>query len=315
MNEIVLAADLGGTNLRIAAVNREGRILHCSRSDTPSTGGANEIVRSILNAVKDCREAGGSDGPIRTVSLALAATVNSADGIVFRSPNLPALNGLHLAETLSKEIGLRVILENDANAAAMGENWLGASKDIDSSICVTIGTGIGGGIILGGGIYRGVDGTAGEIGHICVEPAGEPCGCGSWGCVEQYASATAIVRMTRELENQYPQSLLLNKPGLTSLEVYEAGKSGDRLALEAFRLMGFYLGIGLAGLVNVLNPEMIVIGGGASAGWDLFIDHVREQIQKRAFREPADRATLVRARLGDDAGIMGAARLAFLAET
>jgi glucokinase len=156
-----------------------------------------------------------------------------------------------------------------------------------------------------------VDGTAGEIGHICVEPLGEPCGCGSRGCVEQYSSATAIVRLTRELENLYPKSVLLNKSRLTSLDVFDAGKQGDELALEIFRKMGFYLGIALADLVNVLNPEIIVIGGGASAGWDLFIGHVQDQITKRAFDEPAKRAKLVRAQLGDDAGILGAAKLAF----
>ena len=164
---------------------------------------------------------------------------------------------------------------------------------------------------INGAVLRGIDGTAAEIGHICVEPFGAPCGCGSRGCVEQYSSATAIVRLKKELEPQYPSSALVNKPKLTSADVYEAGVAGDELALEVFRQMGFYLGIALADLVNVLNPEVIVIGGGAAAGWDLFIHHVEDQIKARAFREPAERVKLVRAMLGDDAGILGAARLAF----
>ena len=160
-------------------------------------------------------------------------------------------------------------------------------------------------------ILRGVDGTAGEIGHICVEPFGVPCGCGSRGCVEQYSSATAIVRLVHELRNQYPKSILPKNSRLTSSDVYEAGMQNDELALEIFRQMGFYLGMALADLINILNPEVIVIGGGASAGWELFIDHVQEQISQRAFREPAESVKIVRACLNDDAGILGAARLGF----
>lgn len=311
MKEIVLAADLGGTNLRMAAVDREGKILHRTKHDTPKSERADEIISAITEASKECLKAVEKKGWIKAFGAAVPATLNVPDGIILKAPNLPALDSFRFSATVADELNLPVFLENDANAAAIGENWLGAAKGFQNSICVTLGTGVGGGIILNGKVLRGVDGTAGEIGHICVEPLGEPCGCGSRGCVEQYSSATAVVRLTRELENQYPKSDLLNKSRLTSLDVFEAGKSGDELALEVFRKMGFYLGIALADLVNVLNPEIIVIGGGASAGWDLFIGHVQDQINKRAFEEPAKRAKLVRAQLGDDAGILGAAKLAF----
>jgi glucokinase len=221
------------------------------------------------------------------------------------------LDGFALAPAVAEKLGVPAVLENDANAAAIGENWIGASRGIRNSICVTLGTGVGGGIILNGSTLRGPDWSAGEIGHICVEPLGPPCGCGSNGCVEQYSSATAIVRMAREIRESYPASELHGKSGLSAFDVYEAGKSGDELAAEVFRLMGQYLGIALAGLINVLNPEVIVIGGGVAAGWDLFIGHVRDEIEKRAYCEPAKRAKLVRALLGDDAGILGAARVAF----
>ena len=311
MKEIVLAADLGGTNLRMAAVDREGKILHRTKHNTPQSNRADEIVSAIAEAAQECLSAVKKKGWIKAFGAALPATLNAPAGIILKAPNLPALDGFRFSATVSDELNLPVVLENDANAAAIGENWLGASKGFSNSICVTLGTGVGGGIILNCNILRGVDGPAGEIGHICVEPIGEPCGCGSRGCVEQYSSATAIVRLTRELENHYPKSILQNKTRLTSLDVYEAGKTGDELALEVFRKMGFYLGIALADLVNVLNPEIIVIGGGASAGWDLFINHVQDQIRKRAFDEPAARAKIVRAELGDDAGILGAAKLAF----
>lgn len=310
MTDIVLATDLGGTNLRMAAVNRKGEVLYRTKYSTPKSERADEIVNAIVLAADECSKAVVDKGKIKAIGAAMPATVSSAEGIILKAPNLPALDGFRLSATISNELNLPVILENDANSAAIGENWMGASKNYNDSICVTLGTGVGGGIIINGQILRGIDGTAGEIGHICVEPFGAPCGCGSRGCVEQYSSATAVVRLTRELENQYPKSLLQNKIKLTSLDVYEAGKKGDELALEVFRQMGFYLGIALADLVNVLNPEVIVIGGGASQGWELFVNHVQEQIRKRSFREPAERVKLVRAQLDDDAGILGAAKLA-----
>ena len=311
MNEFVLATDLGGTNLRVAAVDRDGKILYRTKYDTPKSERADEILLAISQAARRCEKAVEGKGEIIAVGAALPATLNVADGIILKAPNLPALDGIRFSAAVSGELNLPVIMENDANSAAIGEHWLGASKGFDNSICVTLGTGVGGGIILSGAILRGVDGTAGEIGHICVEPFGAPCGCGSRGCVEQYSSATAVVRLVRDLENQYPQSFLRPKTRCTSLDVYEAGKAGDELALEVFRQMGFYLGVALADLINILNPEVIVIGGGAAAGWDLFINHVRDQIRVRSFKEPAERAGLVRAKLGDDAGILGAARLAF----
>lgn len=311
MKEIVLAADLGGTNLRMAAVDREGRILYRTRHDTPKTERADEIVSAITEAADECLKAVRKEGWIKAFGAAAPATLNARDGVILKAPNLPALDGFRFSATVADELNLPVVLENDANAAAIGENWLGAGRGVENSICVTLGTGVGGGIILDGRILRGVDGTAGEIGHICVEPLGAPCGCGSRGCVEQYSSASAIVRLTRELENQYPKTVLKNKTRLTARDVFEAGAAGDELALEVFRKVGFYLGIALADLINILNPEVIVIGGGAAAGWDLFIDHARDQISQRAFERPAQRARLVRAELGDDAGILGAAKLAF----
>lgn len=307
MNKIVLATDLGGTNLRMAAVNQAGKILYRTKHETPKSERADEIVNAIISAARECEEKTKKIGKVESIGAAVPATINASEGVIMKAPNLPALDGFRLSAIVSGELNMPIILENDANAAAIGENWLGASKKFQNSICVTLGTGVGGGIIIDGKILHGVDGTAGEIGHICVEPLGAPCGCGSRGCIEQYSSATAVVRLTRELENQYPKSILQNKTRLTSLDVYDAGKQGDDLALEVFRQMGFYLGIALGGLINVLNPEVIVIGGGAAAGWDLFIGHLEDQIHKRSFREPAERAKLVRAELGDDAGILGVA--------
>ena len=301
----VLAADVGGTNLRIAAVDSDGTILHLSGVATPRSGAAAEIVGAILSGARDCIVVSG--GRPLAFGLALPALVNSPAGCVLSSPNLPQLDGLALVKEVEDGLDLATVIENDATAAAVGEHWLGSSKAVENSIFVTLGTGVGGGLILNGQPYRGIDGTAGEIGHICVEPDGLPCGCGSRGCVEQYASATAIARIATEIAS----STGTPKNYGTAKAVFDAASMGDPQAIEAFGSMGRYLGVALADLVNVLNPEMIAIGGGATGGWDFFIEDVRSEIRARAFRHPAERVVVVRASLGESAGILGAARVAF----
>jgi glucokinase len=310
MKEIVIAADLGGTNLRAAAIDRDGAVLFRTKRETPRGERPEEIVRAIVESAVECQKK-CSDFQVKAICAAVPATVSAERGLIFRAPNLPALDNFQMAAALENELGIKSMLENDANAAAVGENWLGASKGFASSIFVTLGTGVGGGIIIDGKILRGTDGTAGEIGHICVEPFGALCGCGSHGCLEQYASATAIVRLAKELASSYPESSLKQHLQFTAHDVYQAGIKGDKLALEVFRQTGFYLGVALSGLVNVLNPETIIIGGGVSAGWSLFLPHTRNTICRKTYREPARRAQITIATLGDDAGIIGGARLAF----
>lgn len=310
MKEIVLAADLGGTNLRMAAVGRDGAILDRSKIATPRDETADKLFEALVEIAKDCLEKRKEDKLV-AIAIAVPATVDVSGGIMLNAPNLPELNGFGIVSSLEKELNTRAFLENDANAAAIGESWLGASKDFDNSIMVTLGTGVGGGIIIDGKILRGPDGTAGEIGHINVEPRGHQCGCGSYGCLEQYASATAVVRMAREMAATAADSKLAGKEPLTSKCVYQLGVEGDAGAKEVFTRQGFYLGLALSGLINSLNPEVIVIGGGAAAGWDLFMPEVREQIEKRTYLTPAERVKLIRSELGDDAGIIGAAHLGF----
>jgi len=312
--EFVFAADLGGTHLRVATVDRNGAI-HCRQvQPTPQAEKPNGIVHALINAVrKSEREIGELGGTLTAISIAVPGTVNVAEGVVIKAPNVPCLDGFRLGAALESELEWPVTLENDANAAAVGEMWRGAGQGHRSLICVTLGTGVGGGIILDGKLWRGADGSAAEIGHMGVDPfAGVPCACGSRGCLEVYASATAIVRMTREARPRYPNSLLHDTEDLTSEKVYQAGKEGDELAIEVFRRMGVYLGIGLASLINILDPEIVIIGGGLSNGWELFERHMHQQILERAFSVPARHVKIVRAQCGDDAGLLGAARLAFV---
>ncbi len=312
--QVVFVADLGGTHLRVACVDRNGKVYDRRMQATPQAEKPNEIVRVLIRAARQCEVQMTELGAvISAISIAVPGTVNVAEGVVVKAPNVPSLDCFRLAAALESELQLPVTLENDANAAAIGEMWRGAGRGYRTLICVTLGTGVGGGIILDGKLWRGVDGSAAEIGHIGVDPfAGVPCPCGSRGCLEVYASATAIVRMTREAGPRYPNSALHNAEDLTSEKIYQAGKEGDELAIEVFRQMGVYLGIGLASLINVLDPEIVVIGGGLANGWELFAKHMQQQIMQRAFPTPARRVKIVRAQCGDDAGLLGAARLAFV---
>jgi glucokinase len=306
--KLIFAADLGGTHLRAATVDGNGSIQFRFKQHTPQINDANAIVDAIVAAVHEAEKQGEN---IAAVSLVVPGTVKVEEGTVVTAPNLPCLDGFRLGAALTEQLHLPAILENDANAAAVGEMWRGAAVGCKTIICVTLGTGVGGGIILDGKLWRGMDGAAAEIGHMCVDPfGGVACTCGSRGCLEVFASATAIVRMTREASPRYPDSVLQGKDDRTAEMIFEAGQQGDELALEIFRRMGVYLGIGLANLINILNPEMIVIGGGVVNGWDLFAKHMHQQVEERAFPLLAARVKIERAKCGDDAGLLGAARLA-----
>ncbi len=303
----VLACDLGGTNLRMSVVNSEGEILCRVKTETPQKS-LDELIKKINSLIQECQNSVES---VEALSIAVPAALDAEKGVIFKAPNLPFLDGLQITKILEDSVRMPCFVENDANAAAVGEHAFGAAKSKRSFIMVTLGTGVGGGIIIENKLWRGYDGTAGEIGHICVEPNGVYCGCGSRGCLEQYASASAVVRITKEMRREHPKSLLHSKLYLSSEDVFNAAIRKDKLALKVFEKMGFYLGVGLASLINVLNPEAIVIGGGGSNAWDLFIPHTTTQIRKRAYEAPAKRAELLKASLGDDAGILGAAKLAF----
>ena len=309
MSELTIAADLGGTHLRAAVVSGSGKIIQRIKEKTPQSDNADDIVQSIISSAKDLIE-NNNQREIKSLSVVVPGTVHVETGTVVKAPNLPCLDRFRLVAALEGELKLPVVIENDANDAAVGEMWQGAEQGMKTIVCVTLGTGVGGGLILNEQLWRGIDGSAGELGHTGVDTFGPPCGCGSRGCLEVFASATAIVRMTRELYARYPHSPLNDVKDLTAEKVYVCGEDGDELAIEVFRRVGFYLGVGLASVINVINPEIIVIGGGVANGWNLFIQHLREQIQTRAFPEPAGRVKITKAACGDDAGLLGATYLA-----
>lgn len=281
----------------MAAVDDAGNVLRLVRRSTPHGVTPQQLTDQFAEMADECRAAASRE--FGAIGIGVPANVTSS-GILHHLPNLPTLEGADLGSLVSRRLGIPAVLENDATAAAIGEAWLGASKDIADFILLTLGTGVGGGVFVNGVPLRGPDGGAGKLGHICVEPDGHPCGCGSNGCLEQYASATALVRLASE-------------GGLAvadSHELFARWQAGDAIARSVFDSMARHLGITLGGLVNTFNPEMIVIGGGASAGWDAFVEPLTKEIAYRAFAEPAERVKLVRTALDDDAGILGAAKSA-----
>jgi glucokinase len=309
---LVLAADLGGTHLRVALVDECGRIHTQHKQETPKDTDASGVVRALVKAARGRMKDKNIDASsVSAASIMVPGTISKNNEMVIQVPNLPSLDNIGLKAILEDELKWPVLLENDANAAAVGEMWLGAARGCRSVICITLGTGVGGGIILEGKLLRGADGSAGEIGHTSVDPfAGPRCKCGNTGCLEVFASATAIVRMAREGLANYPKSPL-HSEGLSAERVFNAGQEGDALALEVFKSVGTYLGVGIANLVNLLNPEIIVIGGGVVNGWNLFAKYMQREVAKRAFRSLAVGVRITPAECGDNAGLLGAARLAF----
>ena len=309
---LVCAFDLGGTNLRAAIIDETGKIRARVRHDTPGAAKSpDEIVRALVAAARECESAVSDSGKIQAASVVVPGIVDASNKVVIQVPSLPCLDNFLLRDALARELGWPVVLENDANAAALGEMWLGAGRGHRTIICITLGTGVGGGIIQDGKLWRGADGTAGEVGHTPVDPlGGVKCKCGSVGCLEMFASGTAIVRLVQEGLPRYADSLLRGET-LSAKKVYEAGMKGDALAVDVMARMGTFLGLGIANLVNLLNPEVIVIGGRVASAWELFADHMHKEILARAFSLPARSVRIVPAECGDDAGLLGAARLAF----
>lgn len=311
MGRVVIGVDLGGTNLRTAILSPDGNVLDRHKEATHAADGWEKVVTRLIENIKQQSESAVGRGfDVAAVGVGAPGVIQADKGVVVKSPNFPDWNNLPLKDLLEKKLGIPVFLENDANAAALGEQWRGAGRGITSMILLTLGTGVGGGIILDNKIWHGADGMAGEIGHMTLIPDGRPCTCGNTGCLEMYSSARGIVQSYREAlaktSGRFPDQM----QQISSEQVYEAAGKGNEIALRVMTDMGRMLGIGIASLINIFNPERIVVGGGVKAAWPLFIGATREEIIKRAFEVPAKRTEIVPSELGDDAGMVGAAAVA-----
>ena len=319
-----IGVDLGGTNLRIAAVDESGRVLDKVSLGTEVARGRSAVLDEMCAAIKQTSGKLAGARKLVGIGIGVPGIIDMGSGMLRQSPNLPGWEDYPVREEIEQRLATRVVLENDANVAALGEKWLGAAKDMDDVLMLTLGTGVGGGIVLGERIWHGARGMAGEPGHINVVRDGHPCGCGSHGCLEQYASATAVVRLAREAaaSGKAPALSQSDAEGkLTARAVFELAQKGDRPAQEVYKVAGRALGLALAGLVNLLNLPMYVVGGGVSDAWEAFAPAMLEEMGKRSFvyratapesATPGRKTVIARALLGSDAGLIGAARLPML---
>lgn len=305
MESVCLGVDVGGTNLRCALVTLGGVVLGRESLATDIASGRAPFLARLL-ALLTRLKGGAEVRGMRVVAVGLGVPgLISNDGVLRSSVNLIPLEGLNLAAAVSAGIGLPVVALNDANASAVGELRFGAGRPYASSLMVTLGTGVGAGLILDGRLWTGIDGVAGEFGHITVEPNGLTCNCGNRGCLEQYASATAIAASASR------GGLHAGRGALGAAAVSELALEGNSEAVAIFEQAGAYLGIAAAGVVNLLNLEAIILGGGVAESFELLAVAMRREILARAFAIPGERVRVVKGELGDDAGVLGAAATAF----
>ncbi len=297
-----IGIDLGGTNLRAAAFDESGKLLKKIAGSTPVEAGPEAVIADMARSAEQLRAEYGRDA-LAGIGVGVPGNIEMKSGTVIAWNNVPAFNGYPTRDKLSQQLNTLVILENDANAAAQGEHWMGAGRGVDDLVMLTLGTGIGGGIISGGKILHGHVGMAAELGHMTVVPNGNPCGCGNRGCVEKHASATSIGALARNLGMGAT---------LTAEDVANLAAQGDERARMIYSSAGECLGVALAILINVFNSPLYLLGGGVSAAWDHFAPAMLAEIERRSLTYRLTRSTtrIERATLGGDAGLYGAASLA-----
>jgi glucokinase len=321
MPDFSIGVDLGGTNLRIAAVSRDGQLLEKTTLEANAARGPDSVVKDMCVAIRRVNSQYQREGKFLGAGIGIPGIIDLETGMVRKSANLPGWCDYPVRAEIERQLDARIFLDNDANFAALGEKWMGAGRSVANMAIVTLGTGIGGGIVLNEKIFHGMNGMAGEFGHVPIAANGPPCGCGSHGCAEQYASASAVMRMAREAIATGHAPALAKAASDTELNaatVFELAMRGDEASREIFRKFGKALGFLLAGLLNSLNLEMFVIGGGVSSAWDAFAPAMFEEVRARSLvyaatdpvRGGSGKMTLItRALLGGDAGLYGAARV------
>jgi glucokinase len=335
-----IGVDLGGTNLRIAAVDDSGALLEKVTTGTQVKRGRDAVIDDMVDAIRTLSGKFQHRTNLMGVGIGVPGIIDKRTGMLRESPNLPGWDDYPVRDTIERKLQTPIFLENDANAAALGESWLGAAKGMDDMCMITLGTGVGGGIVIRGRVWHGMTGMAGELGHITIDPGGPRCNCGNHGCLEVFASATAVMRMAREAIATGNADKLKRTASddaeFSARSIFNLALQGDEPARNIFRKVGWALGIAMADLVNLLNFHMYVIGGGVSAAWDAYAPSMFEEVFRRCMvyaatapeeirgpmsgasaslrPMPSGKKTIItRALLGSDAGLYGAARLPMIA--
>ena len=307
-----IGIDVGGTNVKIALVSDKGKIIYSNSIPTRAEMGYEYTINSMKDAVRDLlKETKMKASDIEGMGFGFPGQIDCKKGVVRLAPNIPGWVNVPIASIMEKEFGIPTRVDNDVRTATLGELNYGAGVGCENLVCITVGTGIGSGLVVNGKLVRGANNAAGEIGHIKLNMQGGPlCGCGDRGCLEAYASGPSIVAMAEEYirggkSTKYRE---LANPDITPYIVAVAAKEGDPVARQIFRIMGEYIGMGLTSVVNLLNPEKIIIGGGVADAGDILLDPIRETIAKRAMTIQRE-VEVVPAQLGNTAGVIGASLL------
>ncbi len=305
MKNYAIGIDIGGTNIPASIIDENGTVIHTIDKKTMAEGGPDAVINRIVESITDLLkyfDGNIKDAKIIGVGLGAPGALDHQKGLVIASPNLPKWKNVPLVEKIKQQVKMPIFIDNDANCAAIGEHWIGAASGTRNSILITLGTGVGGGIIINNKIYRGSHGTAGELGHITIIANGNKCACGNFGCLEAYASASATALRGKEL---------LKRSDLTAYDIYKQAEQGDALSRDILIESGTYLGIGIATFANIFDPDMIIIGGGFAGAEKYLIPAAIKEAYKRSFKSIMDNVKITTAKLGNHAGIIGAAKLAF----
>lgn len=288
---MIIGIDLGGTKIAAALASPDGKIITDVNIPTEAQKGKIKVIANLKKAVDSLIK--GQRVRIKAIGIGVPGPILYEKGLVIEPPNLPGWKRVNLKEILEKEFRVPVFVDNDANCAALAEAYFGSGKNVRHFIYITVSTGIGGGIIINGHLYRGVSGAAGEFGHMIIEPHGFTCGCGNVGCFEAMASGTAIKK----------------RAGIDAISVELAARQGDKKALQVIEETAHYLAIGIANLVNIFNPQLVVLGGGVMKMRELLLNPVKKEFKKYVLALPGKDVKIVRAKLGTEAGVLGAAAL------
>jgi len=297
-----IGIDIGGTNMRVGLVSEDGEVVR--KIKEPTSGAILDAIFKALDSLFSNEIAG--------IGIGIAGLIDREKGRVLSSPNLRVAEGIDLVDEIEKRYVVRVALENDANAAALGEMWVGAGKDFSDFVLFTLGTGIGGGLICGRRLLR----VPAEIGHMSISTDGEKCHCGNYGCLESYSSARYILSKAISVLETGRESLLSryyngNIYKLTTEDIFKAALDGDMLARELLKNAGRYLGIGIANMINIMSPEAVILAGGLIGAWDIYVTEAVKEASRRAMKELYERVKVIPSLLTDDAGLIGSAGLVF----
>jgi glucokinase len=313
----VLAVDLGGTKIIAAIVSSMGQVMGKMYRLSGAGEGPEAVISRMFSAIDELLDSGNiALSQLGSISVASAGAIDLHKGVVTASPNLPGWHDIPLRAIVKERYKVDTFLLNDASAATLGEHRFGAGRGVNNLVLLTVGTGIGGGIIINGELYSGISGSAGEIGHMTIDMDGSRDKCGNIGCLEAFVSGKTVEREAIDRIQRGEKSSLVDIVAgrieeITAEKVSMAAQTGDSLASEVILKAAICLGAGLVNLVNIFNPEMIIIGGGMAEMGDLLLEPARQVVRERAFRLAAEAVKIVPAQLGNDAGVLGAAVFAF----